>query len=102
MGWFYHDTFSHPVHHLHPKIPCYYAFEAQQHLDLRLGPAAVVRSLSLAWLLDTMRSCKLYDWRNHQWLGFDGAPTAAPIRLLVREVAATTPVGDATAASTAV
>jgi acyl-lipid omega-6 desaturase (Delta-12 desaturase) len=76
MGWFYHDVFSHPVHHLHPKIPCYHAFQAQTLLDARLGPAAVVSRLGLHWFLDTTRRCKLYDWDNHQWLAFDGTPTA--------------------------
>ena len=61
MGWFYHDVFAHPVHHLHPKIPCYRVFEAQVALDERLGAAAVVSPFSVGWLLDTTRRCKLYD-----------------------------------------
>lgn len=81
MGWFYHDTFSHPVHHLHPKIPCYRAYAAQRMLDARLGPAAVVSKFGLAWLMRTTRACKLYDWDAHQWLDFHGRPTAAPIRI---------------------
>jgi omega-6 fatty acid desaturase (delta-12 desaturase) len=81
MGWFYHDVFSHPVHHLHPKIPCYHAYKAQTLLDARLGPAAVVSKLSLHWLLDTTRRCKLYDWDNQRWLAFDGTPTAEPFRV---------------------
>lgn len=81
MGWFYHDTFAHPVHHLHPKIPCYHAYAAQKLLDARLGPAAVVSQFGLTWLLDTTRRCKLYDWDNHQWLAFNGAPTTDPIRV---------------------
>jgi omega-6 fatty acid desaturase (delta-12 desaturase) len=81
MGWFYHDTFAHPVHHLHPKIPCYRVYEAQKHLDRRLGSAAVVRPLGWRSLLDTMRRCKLYDWDRHRWLDFDGSPTTEPITL---------------------
>jgi acyl-lipid omega-6 desaturase (Delta-12 desaturase) len=77
MGWFYHDTFSHPVHHLHPKIPCYRVFEAQTRLDQLLGPAAIVSSFRLSWLLDTTRRCKLYDWDKQQWLDFAGTPTSA-------------------------
>ena len=76
MGWFYHDTFAHPVHHLHPKIPCYRVFEAQMKLDERLGFAAVVSPFNLRWLLDTTRRCKLYDWERRQWLDFSGRPTA--------------------------
>ncbi|MDQ6621249.1 MAG: fatty acid desaturase [Pseudomonadota bacterium] len=79
VGWFYHDTFSHPVHHLHPKIPCYHAHEAQRYLDARLGSAAIVSHCGLAWLLDTMSRCKLYDWERQQWLAFDGTPTTLPV-----------------------
>jgi len=81
MGWFFHDVFSHPVHHLHPKIPCYHAFAAQTLLDARLGPAAVVSKLSLRWFLETTRRCKLYDWDKRQWLAFDGTPTAEPFHV---------------------
>lgn len=80
MGWFYHDTFAHPVHHLHPKIPCYHAYEAQKFLDARLGPAAVVSTFGLPWLLETTRRCKLYDWDRRQWLAFDGTVTGEPLR----------------------
>jgi acyl-lipid omega-6 desaturase (Delta-12 desaturase) len=79
MGWFYHDTFAHPVHHLHPKIPCYHAYKAQTLLDARLGPAAVVSKFGLRWFLDTTRRCKLYDWDTHQWLAFNGAATTEAI-----------------------
>ncbi len=81
MGWFYHDTFSHPVHHLHPKSPCYRVHAAQRLLDARLGPAAVVSTFGLQWLLDTTRRCKLYDWERHQWLAFDGTPMTEPLRV---------------------
>jgi len=82
MGWFYHDTFSHPVHHLHPKIPCYRVYRAQCHLDRLLGDAAVAKTMSVRWLRDTMRCCKLYDWDRHQWLGFDGFPTTEPLPVM--------------------
>jgi len=81
MGWFYHDTFAHPVHHLHPKIPCYHAYKAQRLLDARLGSAAVISKFGVSWLLDTTRRCKLYDWDNHQWLAFDGKATTGPLRI---------------------
>ena len=81
VGAFYHDTFAHPVHHLHPKIPCYRVHAAQQALDAHLGGAAIVRRFGLRWLLDTTRRCKLYDWERHQWLAFDGTPTTEPIRI---------------------
>ena len=80
MAWFYHDIFAHPVHHLFPTIPCYRLRKAQNRLNEMLGPAAVVRTLSLEWWLDTTSRCKLYDWELHQWLDFDGRPTTARIQ----------------------
>jgi omega-6 fatty acid desaturase (delta-12 desaturase) len=75
FGWYAHETYSHPVHHLLPAIPFFNAYEAQKELNWLLGPAAVVRKATLAWLLDTTRRCQLYDWEKKQWLGFDGKPT---------------------------
>ncbi len=75
LGWYAHETYSHPVHHLLPGIPFFRAYEAQRELNRLLGPAAVVRKANLAWLLDTTRRCQLYDWDKKQWLGFDGNPT---------------------------
>lgn len=75
IGWFAHETYSHPVHHLVPGIPFFNAHAAQLELNRLLGPAAVVRKANLAWLRDTTRRCKLYDWDRKQWLGFDGSPT---------------------------
>jgi len=75
FGWYAHDTYAHPVHHLLPRIPFFNAYAAQQELDRLLGPAAVVRKPSLAWLRTTTRCCQLYDWEKKQWLGFDGKPT---------------------------
>lgn len=75
FGWYAHETYSHPVHHLLPGIPFFNAYEAQRELNQLLGPAAVVRRASLTWLRDTTRRCQLYDWDKNQWLGFDGKPT---------------------------
>jgi omega-6 fatty acid desaturase (delta-12 desaturase) len=75
MGWFYHDIFAHPVHHLFPTIPCYRVRAAQDHLANLLGSHAVVRKFGPAWLVNTMQCCKLYDWENQRWLDFRGRPT---------------------------
>ena len=75
LGWFTHETYSHPVHHLLPGIPFFRVHEAQTELNRMLGPAAVVRKAGLTWLLGTTRRCKLYDWDRKQWLDFEGRPT---------------------------
>lgn len=73
------NVYSHAAHHAHPAIPCYRLYEAQLHLNRLLGDRAVVQTMSLSNILTNMRICKLYDYERHQWLDFDGKPTAPPI-----------------------
>ncbi len=83
-GWFgrlTHDVMDHPVHHLHPRIPCYRLKAAQAKLNLLLGEHAVVQKFTLRSFLDTLRRCKLYDFDNHRWLDFDGKPTTGTARM---------------------
>jgi hypothetical protein len=39
------------------------------------GPRAVVQPFSFRWLHETLRDCRLYDFKNNRWLDFDGRPT---------------------------
>lgn len=78
------NVFAHSAHHAHPGIPVYHLMRAQRHLDGLLGNRGVVEKLSLSGTIATMRACKLYDFDKHQWLDFDGKPTAPPIDLAKR------------------
>jgi len=83
-GWFgrlTHDVMDHPVHHLHPRVPCYRLKAAQATLNELLGEHAVVQKFSLRSFFDTLRRCKLYDFDNHRWLDFDGRPTTGTARM---------------------
>lgn len=83
-GWFgrlTHDVMDHPVHHLHPRIPCYRLKKAQATLNELLGKHAVVQKFTLRSFLDTLRRCKLYDFDKHRWLDFDGRPTTGTARM---------------------
>ena len=73
FGRLTHDVMDHPVHHLHPRIPCYRLRVAQARLNQLLGEHALVEKYTLRSFLDTLRRCKLYDFENHRWLDFDGA-----------------------------
>ncbi|MGE0226588.1 MAG: fatty acid desaturase [Acetobacteraceae bacterium] len=73
-----HHAYDHAAHHVHPAIPSYRIRAAQARLNALLGPAAISDRFSLAWLFDVQRRCKLYDFERHQWLDFDGRPTAEP------------------------
>lgn len=83
-GWFgrlTHDVMDHPVHHLHPRVPCYRLKAAQAQLNVLLGEHAVVEKFTLRSFFDTLRRCKLYDFDNHRWLDFDGRPTTGTARI---------------------
>lgn len=75
LGVLMHHVLDHPVHHVHARVPCYRLRRAQQHLNELLGAKAVVDTLSLAWYIRTMRTCKLFDFAHQRWLDFDGTPT---------------------------
>lgn len=72
-----HHIFEHPAHHVMPRIPYHRLWAAQKHLN-EISPRDSVRQVfSFAWLNDTLRRCKLYDYERNCWLDFDGRPTAA-------------------------
>jgi acyl-lipid omega-6 desaturase (Delta-12 desaturase) len=70
-----HHVFSHSVHHAHAGIPCYHIPAAQRRFDELMGTNAVVEPLSLRGTINTLNSCKLYDFETHTWLDFRGRPT---------------------------
>ena len=82
LGYALMNILDHPVHHLLPKIPCYRLRAAQSDLNQRLGGEAVRARFGLRWYVDTMKTCKLYDFEARRWVAFGAAVSAA------------TPVGD--------
>lgn len=80
-----HHVFAHSVHHAHPGVPCYHVLAAQRCLDDLLGERAVREPMSVRGLIQTLNACKLYDFEAHQWLDFDGNPTAPRIMLRKEE-----------------
>ncbi|MGH6943598.1 MAG: fatty acid desaturase, partial [Geminicoccaceae bacterium] len=78
-GLISHHIMEHPAHHVLPKIPLYHIAAAQRRLNEILGDGAVRERFTPLYLFDTMRRCKLYDYRRHRWLDFDGAPTSKPL-----------------------
>ena len=84
LSKFVHHVFAHSAHHAHAGVPVYNLLDAQLHLNRLLGDRLVVEPLSLWGALATMNACKLYDYEKHQWLDFDGKPTAPPIKLDAR------------------
>ncbi len=78
------NVYCHAAHHAHHGIPSYMLLPAQKRMNELLGNRLVVERLSLSGVLRTLRTCKLYDFERHQWLDFNGQPTALPINLAAR------------------
>jgi len=74
-GLISHHIMEHPVHHVHPRLPCYRLAAAQRRLNELLGQRAVVQRFTPRYLLATLARCKLYDFERHRWLDFSGRPT---------------------------
>lgn len=78
------NVYCHAAHHAVHRVPTYNLLPAQVRMNELLGNRLVVEPLSLPRILHTLRTCKLYDFDKHQWLDFDGKPTAPPINLSAR------------------
>src|SRR5262249_37072964 len=73
-----HNIMDHPAHHLDPTIPLYELPRSQRLLEETCPEHAVVVRWTLGEYLRTCAACKLYDFRHHRWLDFNGAPTTPP------------------------
>lgn len=74
LSWMFHHVYDHAAHHVHPAIPCYRLPQAQAKLNEMMGALAVSEPFSFSWLASVQQRCKLYDYDNHRWLNFEGAP----------------------------
>src|ERR1700730_3836514 len=65
-----HHIMEHPAHHARPGIPLYNLSKGQALLEER-HESVIVERWSLAFHLDTLRKCKLFDLRQRCWVMFD-------------------------------
>lgn len=76
-----HNIMHHPAHHIDPTIPHYELPASQQLLEEYAPEHSVVVPFTLSEYLRICRDCKLYDYRRHCWLDFDGRQTTEPVIL---------------------
>jgi len=68
-----HHIMDHTAHHARPGIPLYNLKHGQALLEDR-HESVIVERWTLAFHLDTLRRCKLFDVDAQRWVGFDGRP----------------------------
>jgi acyl-lipid omega-6 desaturase (Delta-12 desaturase) len=75
LGFLYHNIMEHTAHHVDPGIPMYHLRSAQSDLHHAHPEHIVVEFFSVRYLLRILRKCKLYDYEQRRWIGYDGKPT---------------------------
>ena len=87
-----HHICEHPAHHVMPRIPYHRLHAAQAQLNEISPDCSVYQRFSFAWLNDTLRRCKLYDYERNCWVDYQGRPTApSPVSLAQRAAIANSP-----------
>jgi omega-6 fatty acid desaturase (delta-12 desaturase) len=71
-----HRIMEHTAHHVDPLIPFYRLPTSQERLEERHATVVVVIQWTVRELLRTVAACKLYDYRVHRWMRFDGTYTS--------------------------
>lgn len=69
------NIFEHTAHHVDKRTPLYNLRRVQQHLERDYGDTLIVQQASLAHLRDVLKRCRLYDYRAHRWMNFEGQHT---------------------------
>jgi len=70
-----HRIMEHTAHHVSVAIPLYRLSEAQAALEETHGDRMIRMRWTPRAVLDTARTCRLYDLDHRRWLDFDGVPT---------------------------
>lgn len=73
------NILDHTAHHVDPTIPLYRLREGQAALETAFPQSMKVIRWTPAVFMTTLRCCKLYDYREHRWLDFQGKPSTPPI-----------------------
>ena len=66
-----------PVHHVDMAVPLHNLPGAQAELESKFPDDILVQRWSVGFFRKCLKTCKLYDYETHCWLGFDGGVTGA-------------------------
>lgn len=73
------NIMDHTAHHADSKIPLYELHEAQRRLEHAFPNDVVHEEFTFQGWLRLFRICRLYDYRAHRWLDWDGTPLTEPL-----------------------
>lgn len=69
------NIFEHTAHHVDKQTPLYNLRASQQALQAAYPADILVQAGSLRHLLNVLKTCRLYDYRAHRWMDWDGRYT---------------------------
>jgi omega-6 fatty acid desaturase (delta-12 desaturase) len=69
-----HEIMQHTAHHVDPNVPLYRLANAQDALERTVGDQMVVTRFTVRDVRAGLRICRLYDYKTHTWLDWDGTP----------------------------
>lgn len=73
---FIHQIMDHTAHHSDPRIPLYELHNAQERIEGAYSIDVINQPFTFRHWLGIFRKCRLFDYQTHQWLDWDGTPTA--------------------------
>jgi len=65
-----HNIMEHTAHHCDMRIPLYNLNAAQTKIEEKFKGKIQIINWNFRFYLDSISSCKLYDYDNHKWLDF--------------------------------
>lgn len=73
--WLYQNAMEHTAHHALPTVPAHKLRKAEAKLLARYGDS--VTRVPFRWgdYFATVKACKLYDYKAHHWMDFNGRRT---------------------------
>ncbi len=77
INWVVHNIMEHTAHHADPRVPLYHLGKAQESLARAFPDDIIEHKFSWRSFRYTLRTCRLYDYRRHRWLGWTGEPTSS-------------------------
>ncbi len=69
------NIFDHTAHHADKQVPLHRIAECQKSLEAAFPADIIVESGGLRHMLRMLRTCRLYDYRAHRWMDWDGRYT---------------------------